>query len=251
MDPSLSAGADDGSRLFERIYASGWHNPGIIWVAGVLFLVALSWRRSFLFGYLTIFTVAILADAAQSGAFAPAQIAQAGFGLPVVITFIILGDFRYFLLIERYATVREGEPRFSLVGPGSWKAWAVAVPLAFIVPVGSTIIHTGLYPRYFEIPRRTFLLYEAMFLTLVLVMRFVVLPRKLQHTAPDVRAWLLRVTAFVGAHYALWALSDVLILSGVATGNLLRIVPNLMYYAAFLPYVWWTAPKGMLREDAP
>jgi hypothetical protein len=51
------------------------------------------------------------------------------------------------------------------------------------------------------------------------------------------------VASFEIVQYALWALADVLILSGMSWGFLLRIVPNSLYYAFFLPFVWWTAPR--------
>ena len=40
-------------------------------------------------------------------------------------------------------------------------------------------------------------------------------------------------------YYALWAVADVLILAGRDVGWALRIVPNQLYYAFWVPVVWW------------
>ena len=55
---------------------------------------------------------------------------------------------------------------------------------------------------------------------------------------PALQAYLRAVTAYVAAYYGLWALSDVLILAGVEWAWGLRAVPNQLYYAFFVPFVW-------------
>jgi len=47
------------------------------------------------------------------------------------------------------------------------------------------------------------------------------------------------VLAYAGVYYALWAVSDVLILAGVDAAWLLRCVPNQLYYGFTVPFVWW------------
>jgi hypothetical protein len=44
-----------------------------------------------------------------------------------------------------------------------------------------------------------------------------------------------------------WASCDVLILSGVEAGHLLRIVPNVLYYGALLPFILLRAPASAVR----
>jgi hypothetical protein len=41
-----------------------------------------------------------------------------------------------------------------------------------------------------------------------------------------------------------WASCDVLILCGVEIAHVLRIVPNLLYYGVFLPFVFFRAPEA-------
>ncbi|MEZ4253518.1 MAG: hypothetical protein R3B99_35360 [Polyangiales bacterium] len=50
-------------------------------------------------------------------------------------------------------------------------------------------------------------------------------------------------TALFATLYALWATADVVLLLGVELGHLLRIVPNVLYYAVFLVFVAATAPS--------
>jgi hypothetical protein len=235
--------------MFERLYASGWHNPGLFWLVGASFFVWLLRGRPFLRSFLLLFTLEIVADAWQSGTLASPLVAAAGLATPVAIAFVILGDFRYFLLVERYAPIEGVPPKESLAGLGSPRAWLVALGLALVVPIASTLVHTVAVPQHFTDVRRTFLLYEAMFLVIALVLRFVVLPRRLLRASEPIRSWLLGVTSFVAVQYALWASADVVILAtGGDGGFLLRIVPNVLYYAVFLPFVAATAPREAWAE---
>jgi hypothetical protein len=46
--------------------------------------------------------------------------------------------------------------------------------------------------------------------------------------------------AYVAVYYALWALADVLILVGrLDAGWGLRVIPNQLYYALYLPFVYF------------
>ena len=55
-----------------------------------------------------------------------------------------------------------------------------------------------------------------------------------------------RLTQFEIAQYVLWAGADVVILSGHDVGYLLRLLPNAMYYALFVPFAWWSAPEELV-----
>lgn len=224
--------------MFQSIYDSAWYAPGLFWLSGLLFLGYLVRDRPFLFAYLVLFTVEIMVDALVTGGVSPTQ------GSPVLhqrlgILFVILGDFRYFLLVERF--VAPGGSR-----PNLGRAWALALGQSFLIPVLSYAVMAAV-PSIRESPRVTFLLYEAMFTVLAVVLRFVVLPRRLKGR-PEAEAQFLRtVTSFVLVQYAGWALADILILSGASWGYGVRLIPNTMYYAGFLPYVYLKAPKELVR----
>lgn len=221
--------------MFQAIYSSKWHSPAAFWIAGVAFLAWWSRRQAFLVGFFALFTVEILADALASGALSPISPASA-WATPASIAFILLGDFRYFLLVERFTR----RPDIAAREATSPAAWATAAGLSLLVPVASAVVNQA--ARFADV-RWTYLVYEAMFFALALALRFVVLPRRLAGARADVRRWLLRVTLFQVAQYGLWALADVVILRGVDAGFLLRLIPNAMYYALFLPFVAATTPR--------
>lgn len=160
--------------------------------------------------YAVFFAVMAAADGWLGGAWTPLPAAGA-LTTTSVVFFVILGDFRYFLatrlgvLTLRVALVR-------------------ALLLAFLVPVATQLLVRVPFPNLG--PNALFLAYELTFLA-VIVADHVRAPRTAQSRA------LLR---FECVQYALWATADVLILSDVTPGYLLRIVPNVMYYAAFVPF---------------
>lgn len=223
--------------MFRAIYDSPFHNPAAFWIAGVAFLAWWARRRAFLVAYVALFVVEILADALATGGWSPLSLLRSPWSTPIAIAFVILGDFRYFLLVERFATKAGAEP----TAPTSGRAWAAAAAMSLVVPIGSSIVNRAIAGRVTD-TRWTFLVYEAMFVALAIALRAAILPKRLASIAPSVRAWLLRVTTFEIAQYALWVTADVIILAGVEAGFLLRVVPNAMYYAAFLPFVARTAP---------
>lgn len=203
--------------MFQAAYESPYHVPIAAWVgcAGAL-VIALARRR--LVAYVAIFGVVCALDAWLTGPWTPlsqdsAAMAAAG------VAFVIAGDFRWFALLERAV-------RKETTGAGV----LTALGLAFIVPVLAQIARAAGLSNM----RKTFLVYELAFFALAIVMRAVVLPRRL----PASGAWrvlALRMTAFEIVQYGLWAAADILLLAtGSDVAYLLRMIPNVMYYAAFL-----------------
>ncbi len=217
------------------------------WLCAALLLLAMAGKHRFLRGFFVLFAIEIALDAFASGPFVPKIVPKTP-ALETVLSviFVILGDYRYFVLVESFA---KGRAPATDALFGSARAWLAALPFALVVPVGSQIVRE-LAPSLFADMRKTFLLYEVMFLALALVMRFVVAPRRLREAPSDVRAWLLRLTSFEVVQYALWALADVVILTGHAEpGFLLRLVPNVAYYGGFLFFAWLTAPRRLRERD--
>jgi hypothetical protein len=213
--------------------------PALVWLAAFLFVPIYFRRQTFAMFFAAFFTLEIVADAYVS-ANAPLRV-PAVVSWPhlqwVAIAFVILGDFRYFLAIER--TIQGPE---TPVGVGGLRVWVTAVALAFIVPVLS-VIPQKVWPDVFSNLRMTFLLYEVMFLILALVLRFIVLPRRLHDASAATKRYALRLTEFEIVQYALWASADVVITwIHEDAGFLLRWIPNLMYYVAFVPFATMTMP---------
>ena len=59
-------------------------------------------------------------------------------------------------------------------------------------------------------------------------------------TEPRLRNYLRIVLTYVAIYYALWAIADVLIIAGIDLGWALRIVPNQLYYAFWVPFAYFT-----------
>lgn len=237
---------------WERLYSSPWHNPGFFWLAGALFLLALGLRVGGLRGFLLIFGLEILADCTLTGGWTPIP-PGSSLGTPVSVAFVILGDLRYFLLIE---AVRGGEGLTR--GP-----LRRAAALSFVVPLVVFGLRSAV-PALLAM-RPFFLVYESLLFALALAhglhalhtTRRVhatgvpVMPGNDEHPRdaiipPGTWTFMRALLTFELAQYGLWVLSDVLILGGFEPGHALRIVPNSMYYAFFLPFVWWRAPRGEL-----
>ena len=144
---------------------------------------------------------------------------------------MVLGDARYFVLVER---VRAG----TLTA----RAWQLALAFSLLVPIASYLPQRA-FPSAFSDLRLTFLTYEGMFLVLALGLR-AWLPRRLASARAADRSWALRATEFEIVQYGLWVLADVLILRGHDVGFLVRFVPNTMYYVLFLPFAAWSAPQN-------
>jgi hypothetical protein len=212
---------------WRAVYESPWHNPGFFWLCGALFFLAMGLRQGGLRGFLQVFGLAILADCTLTGGWSPIPQGAPG-GTAAAVLFVILGDLRYLLLAEG---LRRGD------GPGK-RALLRALPLSLLIPALAFGARLAL-PSTFAPARPFFLLYELLFFALALLHGLWSL-RRIPAGAPS--SFLRDLMGFELTQYGLWALADVLILTGVGEGHLLRLVPNAMYYAFFLPFVWWRSP---------
>lgn len=220
----------------QSIYDAALHHPGIAWLAAVVTAIAFARRQRFLVGWFVLFLLAIVADAWATGAFTRVPAEQ---GWIAGVVFVILGDLRFFLLAERYAR-----------GKLDRKGIATALGLALLVPVATEVLRRAV-PLIGSTPRYTFLAYEVMFLVLATVMRFVVYPsRLLGMVQAPVRHWVLSIASFEILQYALWVACDLLILAGIEWALVLRIAPNTLYYALFLPFVVLRAPEAAWLPSA-
>jgi hypothetical protein len=216
---------------FRSIYESHWYHPVFFWVAGVAFFIWFARRFPFLHAYIVVFTIEILADALLTSDWSPVK---EQFKLPVAIGFVVLGDLRYFLLVERARS-----------GALGVRAVAIAIGLSFVVPLLSYVPQI-VVPSAFADQRVAFITYEAMFVALAIVV-LVWLWRGAFADA-DQKRWAMRVTYFEIVQYGLWAAADAVILRGIDAGYALRLVPNTMYYVFFLPFVAWSMPRELAER---
>lgn len=192
--------------MFRALYDNPLHVPVAAWIACVV-AVGLAARRKKLFWFTAFFAVVCALDAWMTGPWTPLRSDSAAM-TAAGITFVIAGDLRYFVLLVD-ATRKT-------------KRIVLAVGLAFIVPV---LVQIARAAGLTEL-RKVFLLYELLFFALALAIWFALRPR-----SPFAR----RLTLFEIAQYGLWAGADILLLAtGADAAWLIRIVPNLMYYAFFL-----------------
>lgn len=212
----------------KALYDSPWHHPFVAYAVGLIFVFAIARQLPFLYGYLTVFLVAILADATVTGAWSPVPLNTQAYTVFSVV-FIILGDLRYFVLCERVS-----RPEDSLL-----QTLLFSVPMSFLVPV-TTFIMTKTIPAMQD-DRVLYIVYESAMGFIVLGLdRYRFGARKIRD---DMRRWLHEASLLFATLYFGWAACDVLILSGVELGHGLRLLPNVLYYGAFLPFVLWRAPR--------
>jgi hypothetical protein len=148
----------------------------------------------------------------------------------VIFLFVLLGDFRVFLLVFTLARHRERDR----VRRGVLEA----LPWTFVVPVVTFVVHTGLRAVGVPLPPQAlWLIYELSFLAMAVFLWTTLVPARTLDE-PRLTRYLQTVLAYVAVYYALWAAADVLILAGIDLGWALRVLPNQLYYALYVPFVW-------------
>jgi hypothetical protein len=183
-------------------------------VAALAVVVWAQRQKHFVRVYGSVFAVAIAADAYLNGPWTFLKSGSA-WATAASVTFVIVGDFRYFVVLEHATT-----NRFKLLRDLAW---------AFVVPVTSQIVRWT-FPRIEHDELSTYLLYEILFFSLAAGVRVFRVPR-----AASARL-AKRATQFELLQYGLWIAADI----GLATVGsdacyALRLAPNLLYYVAFVP----------------
>lgn len=230
---------------WQELYTSDVQGLYALWLVPVLFLVflvadirrrpvriAVEPRASrFLRVYALVFTLETMLDPLAGGPVLRwLGLADRPGALVVVFFFVLLGDFRVFVLVFALETIRAGR--------GVPRALLEAAAWTFVVPVFTVVVHRTLTAVAGEQPGQSlWLIYELGFLVMALVMRQRVVPSRVP--AARLRAYLQMVLAYVAIYYGLWAAADVLILAtGADAAWALRMVPNQFYYAIYVPFVY-------------
>lgn len=150
----------------------------------------------------------------------------------LMVLFVLLGDFRVFLLVFHLAG-RERKLGRSLL-------WAsVFTP---IVPILAWGFNEVLVARHPELAyQRLYLIYELSFVALALLLRNLYLAHKDPDGTGAHTRFLQGALSYVAVYYGLWAAADAMILlGGLDAGWLLRALPNQLYYAFWVPFVFFT-----------
>jgi hypothetical protein len=210
--------------VFQALYDSGWHHPLACLVATLLSLVALAVRRPALWKLALVLQLEIALDALLTGAWSPLEMSAAPAQLLAVL-FVLVGDWRWYFLL-----LRQGLPRAPAAG--------AALAASMMVPVLAFVARAAL-PRLLGSTRALLLLYEVLF-ALVALTAIVLIRRGADG---PVKRYLLRLAIFELAQYGGWAIADALIVGVGDVGYLVRVVPSLLYYAAFVPFAWLSAPR--------
>lgn len=209
---------------FQQIYDSAWQHPGIAFVGGTAVLVwTLRSRLPHVYAMAALQLIMML-DALCTGALSPIP-PSSGWSQAASVTFVIFGDARFFfLLFQSFWDKR--------------RAVLLAILAGLVIPSVSYLLKT-LLPSVLPTQRHLFVTYELMFGVLA-VFILLLLARAPQH---PMQRWLRMLSSFQLWQYGLWTCADLLILRGIETGYLLRLIPNTMYYVLFVPFVAWTYQK--------
>ncbi len=228
---------------FEAIYASEWQAVWALWVAPLLFLLFRlrgepleSVRHPALARwidlYCVVFAVQTLVDPVSTTTAVRVLDLPPPVATALGVFFVWLGDVRVLVFVFAVAA----HPRW-------WRGLLPAVGLAALVPALAYAAYSGAATSGGGAgvdPRWLYLTHEVFFVALALGLRGVWLPER-SGLEPRLARLLSEALLYCAGYYALWALSDVVILLGVDAGYALRIVPNQLYYAFWVPFVWWRA----------
>lgn len=228
---------------YEAFYVSDMQGLYALCVVPLVFLV---WRLArgsetrpgaepvaarFVDAYAIVFALETMLDPIATGPLLR-WLGAEGLGGIVMIPFVLIGDFRVFLLVFHVA-----EPGRGVAGAiGRAAAWTLVVPLVAVA--GDQLLRAWLGPLH---PQILWLLYEVAFLALARWLRIRWIPAHVAPERPSVRRWLEGLADFVSLYYAFWAAADAVILfAGLDAGWGVRVIPNLLYYGFWVPFAWVT-----------
>jgi hypothetical protein len=216
---------------WQAFYDSPFSHPGLAWAFALTLggRLAVRFPRSGLRVVLALLLAETALDAWLTGAWTPLDPASP-LAQNVGIAFVILGDLRLFVLLERFGR-----------GRTSWRSAALrALALSLVVPVlQGAAVH--FFPDTFGDLRRVFLVYEALFVMLGTGLLLARWPST-RAASPELGWYATRLLVFFLVQYGLWVVCDALILSGQAWALGLRVLPNAMYYGLFLYAAAYFAP---------
>jgi hypothetical protein len=194
-------------------------------------------QTRFVYGWSIAFALETILDPIATGPLTRALgLADAG-QQAVMLCFVLLGDWRVLLLVFAlaYPPERRGQ------------AFAHSAALTLVVPVLAYLADAGLRRLWPARPGQVlWLVYELAFVTLALALRRHFGRSPAAAAGEPDRCLLRAVLGYAAVYYLLWASADALILAGFDAGWALRMLPNQLYYAWTVPFVYF-ARRSTLR----
>ena len=194
---------------------------------------ALPDAAAFVDAYAIAFAIETIVDPLVGGPLVQALGLRGSAGATVIlIVFVLLGDFRVYVLLFGLIAVAAGRRWSTALGPAA--VWTVLVPsVAYAGNAALHALYAGLSPD------SIWLLYESLFAGLALGLRAWLPAARVAPTQPALRAYLRAALLYVAVYYGLWAAADALIqIGGLDVGWLVRVLPNQLYYGWWVPAVW-------------
>lgn len=191
----------------------------------------------------TLFALETILDPIATGPLAQSEALRDGLAATLIpFCFVYLGDLR--VLFVAFAV---GAP-----DAGLGAILRRAAGAALIVPLATGILYGTLRAAIPGLSGQwLWMIYEAGFLALCLFAgRVVLTPERESDRNPESLAFLRALFGYSTAYYALWLAADVVIVvGGLDLGWAIRMVPNQLYYAFWVPFVYFrffSAPLGSL-----
>ena len=227
--------------MFLDFYTSDLQSTYLVWpvpLALLAWLVLTGGRAAttrdarFVHAYAVFFAVETVLDPLATGPLTSLLgLSGTPVGLVVLLFFVLFGDFRVLYLLQRLAFPERTRER--LIAESA--AWTLVVPLAALA---TREVLGAIFGALGE--NAIWLIYELCFLALALWLRQVGLPRWVGPGRAPRLAYLRSVATYVAVYYALWASADVLIqILGLDVGWALRVLPNQLYYAFYVPFAYF------------
>ena len=149
----------------------------------------------------------------------------------IMLAFVLLGDFRVFALI--FATAAAGRP----LGTPLRRA----ARFTLVVPIFSGLVYallTALWPELEDQWR--WVIYEFGFVAMAVYLARVWIPKNVASSDVATGAFLREMVSYAALYYAVWAISDLLILvGGRDEGWALHALANQLYYSFWIPFVYF------------
>ncbi len=227
---------------WQAIYRSELQSLYALWLAPLAFLAyrasaAPDWERArvpeaarFVSGLTLLFAFETMLDPLATGPLLDGPPFEGSFAESLVpFVFVYLGDLRVLWLVAGIARPDRGAAR----------NLALSAAATLVVPVVAGSLFAGLrWIRPDAHGQLLWILYEAGFLLLCIVAARAWGPRSLPAGSPafgPIRA----ILGYSAAYYALWLVADLFIVgAGLDLGWALRMVPNQLYYAFWVPFVY-------------